>query len=429
MRLGGINRSTLARALQSLRDVVVARGGSRRRRYALRRPLRGNPSPIPLFRIDAAGHGREIGHLDLSYPAGCALSFREAFPWPLSGDMVDGWFDGLPYPLMDMRPQGFLGRNFAHRHALDLDVADNAEKWSDDDVLHVLAVRGNDLPGDLIVGETAYRRFLDLARTTGGVLIEEEIEAAYPRLAALALAHGEAASSAGGEFPKFTAARILNGEQVDVIVKFSGADPSPTVQRWADLLVCEHAALNMLESELGVATARSRIRRHGNRSFLESVRFYRHGEHGRSAVCTLASLNRALIGMGGAPWPRVANALHRGGWLSGEDAERIARVWWFGRLIANTDMHEGNLAFRPGLELAPIYDMLPMAYAPLRGGEVPERSYAPERPLPGDRPAWVEAAAAAVKYWEICAADPRISPGFRQVCEANAATLAGVSAG
>lgn len=55
--LGGVNRSTLARALRSLEGRVVGRGGSRRIRYALRRELRGSAAGLPVYRIDAAGRG------------------------------------------------------------------------------------------------------------------------------------------------------------------------------------------------------------------------------------------------------------------------------------------------------------------------------------------------------------------------------------
>ncbi len=154
------------------------------------------------------------------------------------------------------------------------------------------------------------------------------------------------------------------------------------------------------------------------------VRFDRHGDHGRSAVSTLGSLNPALIGTSGAPWHKIAMALRGRKWLSHEDVARVARIWWFGKLIANSDMHEGNLAFRPGFALAPIYDMLPMMYAPMRGGEVPERAYSPALPFPGDMPAWTQAAMAATHYWEICTADARISDGFRRVCGSNAGRLA-----
>jgi len=54
------------------------------------------------------------------------------------------------------------------------------------------------------------------------------------------------------------------------------------------------------------------------------------------------------------------------GLLASASAAAIAR------LIANTDMHLGNLTFHVEgtFRLAPAYDMLPMAYAPLPGGEV-----------------------------------------------------------
>ena len=426
--LGGINRSTLARALQVLEGQVVSRGGSRRIRYSLRRPLRGSEDSLPLYRIDALGQGHEAGRLDLTWPAGSALDFSDPFPWPLDDDMADGWFEGLPYPLEDMRPQGFIGRNFARRHALDLGVGDKPDQWSEDDILHVLSLWGHDQPGDLILGETAYRRFLDGRREReGGFLTNSQIGAAYPEMAEAALAHGVAGSSAGGEFPKFTVGRRWEEEAGHAIVKFSGADDSPAVRRWSDLLVCEHLALEALRELLGLATAQSAIYCFGGRCFLEVRRFDRHGLFGRSPVCTLGSLNAALLGQRVSTWPRAAQALQQTGWLAAEDVARVTVLWWFGRLIGNTDMHEGNLAFRPragtGLALAPAYDMLPMHYAPLRGGEVPQRAFVPELPLPAEADHWRKAADAAARYWHRCAGDERISAEFRQICAANAETL------
>lgn len=422
--LKGISRATLARGLNALGTKVVSRGAARRARYALRRALRGSEMSLPLYRVDAQGTGHEVGHLDLTYPGGSALAFTGPYAWPLAGAMRDGWFDGLPYPLMDMRPQGFIGRNFAHLHALDLGVSDNPEEWPDDDIAFVLATLGYDQPGDLILGETSYRRFLDSKRAGDErFLTDAQTATAYPEWAAAALAHGVPASSAGGEFPKFTASRALDGANVEVIVKFSGADDSAAVRRWADLLVCENLALETLGHPLQVPVAQSAIRRYAGRTFLEIVRFDRHGQFGRSAVCTLASLNAALVGSLSAPWPRVAQTLREAGWLSAEDASQIALLWWFGRLIGNTDMHDGNLAFRPGLALAPAYDMLPMMYAPLRGGELPERRYGPALPLPNESGVWQQAASAAVSYWRRCAEDVRISQDFRQTCAHNARLL------
>ncbi|MBI4740532.1 MAG: hypothetical protein HY777_03030 [Betaproteobacteria bacterium] len=86
-------------------------------------------------------------------------------------------------------------------------------------------------------------------------------------------------------------------------------------------------------------------------------------------------------------------------------------------------MHEGNLSFHPGLALAPVYDMLPMRYAPLRGREVPPQTYEPALPLPNEAPEWRRAAQAAIVYWARCAADTRIGAGFRAICAENAALL------
>jgi hypothetical protein len=90
-------------------------------------------------------------------------------------------------------------------------------------------------------------------------------------------------------------------------------------------------------------------------------------------------------------------------------------------------MHEGNLSFRPGLSLAPAYDMLPMAYAPLRGGELPDFSFAPPQARPEDAVARKKAASAAIVFWQRCAMDDRISKAFREICAANAGRVEGLS--
>lgn len=85
-------------------------------------------------------------------------------------------------------------------------------------------------------------------------------------------------------------------------------------------------------------------------------------------------------------------------------------------------MHDHNVSFRlqtTGISLAPVYDMLPMAYAPLRGAGPPTVSFAPKLPLPAEREAWREAADAAAHFWSTAADDTRISGGFRAICAAN----------
>jgi hypothetical protein len=68
--------------------------------------------------------------------------------------------------------------------------------------------------------------------------------------------------------------------------------------------------------------------------------------------------------------------------------------------------------------------MLPMAYAPLAGGEVPPRDFAPPLPLPPQRATWLAACSAAIEFWRGAATDSRVSEPFRNTCRVNAAHLA-----
>ncbi len=436
-----VSRATLSRAVRAAENALIVRGRARRTRYAARRALRGAEEPLPLYQIDRAGTLHQIAELDLVYPDGTAARYLDDdFGWPLDEAMADGWFDGLPYPVQDMRPQGFLGRNFARHHAALLQVNEDPNTWSDDDVLYALSLLGDDATGDLLLGEPACRRWLSqvqhLQQAASGQaaagLHEDELAEAYPRLAAQALALGVAGSSAGGEFPKFTTLRqMADGTQQHVLVKFSGADQSPGTERWADLLICEHLAGLALQEHLGIASARSRVHVYAGRVFLEVDRFDRHGALGRSPMVSWFSLNNSFVGAAGRPWAEAVRPLAKKGWVSPEDVERILRVWLFGQLIANTDMHDGNLSFiptgqratAPGFQIAPIYDMLPMAYAPVRGVELPPRQYQPQLPLPAHASAWQDAARAALAFWEMAAGDGRVSEGFRAVCHENAAAL------
>ena len=417
--LGGIHKSTLTRALKGLGPDLVVLGKGRRVAYGLRRPLRGNAHPIPVYQIDTEGRGVKIGLLQAVYPQGTAFQCEPPWTWPLIGDMQEGWFDGLPYLLYDMRHQGFLGRQFAKRSALMLGVSEDPDAWNDDDIMHVLSISGIDQPGDLIVGEVAYRQYL-AGRVNGQKhsITDTELTERYPQLAETALTSGVGYSSAGGECPKFTANRWINGEPTEVIVKFSGMEHSPTGIRAADLLVCEQIASQVVLQQLGISAATSRIYRIQGRTFLEVDRFDRHGLFGRSPVCTLQSINAAVCGHTG-PWHIVAAGLRAAGFLAVAEFRKIALLWWFGKLIGNTDMHEGNLAFRPGLVLAPIYDMLPMFYAPTRSGDCHDMPLSPDLPLPEEQSLWFMAAEAACQFWESCARDTRISVSFQQVCREN----------
>jgi hypothetical protein len=107
--------------------------------------------------------------------------------------------------------------------------------------------------------------------------------------------------------------------------------------------------------------------------------------------------------------------------------EASARLQAFGELIGNTDMHFGNLALWMSddlpFRLAPVYDMLPMRWAPSAQGELVNRRHAPEPPIPTMRDAWHEAAEWAGQFWRQLALDPRLSKEFASIAEQAIATL------
>jgi hypothetical protein len=414
----GITRPTLMRAVRALGPAVVSRGRARRTAYAARRALRGSMEPLPLYRLDSAGLASEVATLYPTHAQGCAVDFDQPPDWPLDAAMQEGWFDGLPYFLEDLRPQGFLGRHFARANAAVLQVSDDPRRWSEDDTLFALSVLGSDLPGCYVLGEPALRRWLGQSGQLAP-LADGEIEAAYPDLARAAMTAGVAGSSAGGEFPKFPALRRIGGQPCHVLVKFSGSDRSAGTLRWSDLLVCEHLAGVAVRKHLGIHAAVTTIHQYGGRTFLEVQRFDRHGARGRSPVCSWLALNSGMFGLANQSWARAADALAAGGLIDAQTQAGIKSLWHFGQLIANSDMHDGNLSFLPGLQLAPVYDMLPMLYAPDRGVELPGRSFEPVLPIPSEQDGWNAALPAAMAFWRLAAADLRITKAFRTVCAQN----------
>lgn len=406
---------------------VIQQGITKNTKYALRRPLRGQMQAIPIYSINTAGQGHLLGNLELIAPQGALLAL-EKIGWP-SDKKHQGWWSGLPYPMYDMRPQGFLGRNFAHTISQDFAVSSNPDKWSDDDIIYVLNLRGIDSPGNLIIGNTAYNRWLASKNTAHPELSNDALMNAYPTLAQQAINHGDAGSSAGGEFPKFTASRHLNNAATPhVIVKFSGADHSTAVQRWSDLLICEHLALATLAQQTHIQSAKSRILQAQGRTFLEVERFDRVGERGRLPIISLDSIANAFVGEDGS-WPHLTEKLIQLGLAHQDMLDDVWITWWFGKLIANSDMHLGNLSFtfntdkHSSLQLCPVYDMLPMHYKPLSGGEVPIRNYQVALPLPQGQHAWSIAAQAALAFWQAASQDTRISQRFRKICTVNHQTL------
>lgn len=130
----------------------------------------------------------------------------------------------------------------------------------------------------------------------------------YARLAQQA-AEGEClASSVAGEQPKFSTYAQTPDGPAYVLVKFSLPQANPVTQRWRDLLLAEHHALETLRTG-GLNTAASWVHDHHGQRFLEVERFDRIGAQGRRGLVSLASLDAEFVGRAREPWPVLVNAL------------------------------------------------------------------------------------------------------------------------
>jgi hypothetical protein len=421
-----VSLPTMHRILRELDSQIVRIGNAGQTCYYLRRSLKGSQGDIPVYAVDTAGKVAQIGVIKLLQPQATRMDVA-AMGWPVDVEFASGvWPAGLPYPLQDMRPQGFLGRLFAQTEAKTLGVSNNPKEWSDDDVLHILLQKGVDASSNLIIGDTALQMWLDAKAQPVKFLTPQTLARSYVTLAATVTERGIAGSSAGGEFPKFTALRDLRGASTPhVIVKFSAADTSATVQRWSDLLVCEHLALQAIRTIPGVQSATSRIIQAQGRTFLEVERFDRHGLFGRSPLCSLDTIEAAILNKTSTDWGHAGELLLAQGWVDPQAPALLRAIWAFGKLIGNADMHKGNLSFVPGptFQVAPVYDMLPMMYAPLAGGELPSSVFGPGLPTPKERDAWLLAYPAALGFWRSAANDERINSSFRDICMRNGAEL------
>ncbi len=333
-----------------------------------------------------------------------------------------GVTDGLPYFLQDQRPAGFLGRGVPQRYpelALPLRVMD----WNDDHYLRYLTRRGSDTVSDLILGDAALDDYLTLPRRRTRVRAEERGQD-FPRLVSEIMEGAQPGSSAHGEHPKFAVVVDEGAESRHVLVKFSPPVNTAVGQRWSDLLVTEHLAHKVLNGAK-VAAARSRIHQVAGRTYLEVDRFDRDGVDGRIGVTSLFSIDSVLYGTLDN-WIESAARLSRDRRIDAATLETVRLVSTFGSLIANTDRHFGNLAmfddYAGNFRLAPVYDMLPMLFAP-EHDQITARVFDPPDPAADSLRAYGRARSLAELFWRTCARDARISEEFRKICAACLAAL------
>jgi hypothetical protein len=408
----GVSQPTVSRALAPLiqSGQVQKVGAARSQRYVLPRHVPGVGAEVAVMRIDARGQASPFARM---------VPLQGGAFWVDEADGVSALHGGLPWFLDDMRPQGFMGRTFAHAHP-DLQLGGDPRHWSDDDVLRALVLFGDDLPGNLVVGDAAFARFHTLPQRVSRVDSSDD----YPRLAEQAMQGTHPGSSAGGEQPKFctlTAGRA-------VLVKFSPAGHSPADQRTRDLLVCEHLALQTL-CTAGLPAARTQVFTGAGRVFLESERFDRThandaatGLPGRVGMVSLQVYDAEYVGEMDN-WAATANRMAARKLLTQQDAQTLRLLEAYGVLIANTDRHYGNISLLikdDDWVLSPTYDMLPMLYAPV-GGELVARDFSARslQPSAATLPQWEQAKALARKFWQAVAADARVSDGFRAIAAQN----------
>ena len=390
----GISQPTLSRAIAGMGTEIVRIGAARSIQYALRDTTRGF-AEVPVYRISAEGQIRRLGMLLPVRPDGFVL---------LQDDGTSLHYDGLPWWVQDMRPAGFLGRAFAISFAAELGLPADINEWNDAHALRALIHHGDDLVGNLLLGDIARTHFIQAPPPV------PVAETDYPAMAD-AVERGEVAgSSAGGEQPKFVA---YNGRHI--LVKFTARSDNAVTGRWRDLLLAEYLAGRVL-TDAGLPAVESRIVDIGPRRFLEVERFDRVGPLGRRAVHSLTSLDSEFVGDAVSPWPVLAARLATAGVITSEAAEVATILYAFGALIGNTDMHNGNLSFvseqgRP-FEMAPAYDMLPMAFRPGMGGNLPD-SLNSANLLPGITPStWRQALELAEAFLVRMRAEGRFTEGW-----------------
>lgn len=418
----GVSQPTVSRALAPLVQSGQVRrvGAARSQRYLLARSVRDVGDDVMVMRVNEQG---------VPAPFGRMVPLHGGAFWVDEEDGVSQLHDSLPWFLADMRPQGFMGRNFAHTHP-ELQLHSDPRHWSDDDVLRALALCGDDLPGNLVVGSASLERFFALADR----LPRAASDADYPQLAQRALQGTLPGSSAGGEQPKFCCVTDAGTGARSVIVKFSSAGTGPADERTRDLLLCEHLALRVLGGA-GLPAARTQAFVRAGRVFLESERFDRHSPWqpgaaglppGRIGMVSLMVYDAEYVGEMDT-WAATALRMEARGLLQPEDARTLRLLDAYGRLIGNTDRHYGNISLvlvEDDWRLSPTYDMLPMLYMPI-AGELVAQDLAVQQMVPtaATLEVWPQAQALALAFWQAVAQEGRISAGFREIAQGHAQAL------
>lgn len=410
-----ISQPTLSRLINSMQNEIVVMGKGRATCYGLPRQIHDKTGRFPVYTIDPRGDARLYGHL---------TAIQGGQYWWEDTEEVGELFPGLPWFLLDQQLSGFGARSFAYRRSELLKLPRKQSDWSEEDMLYATSKCGEDRIGNLLIGEDSLARYFTLAREMSPAIEIDSRNWKYPQLAQKTLAGEKDSAQIGGEQPKFSVCVDDQGTPRHMIIKFSPAVDSNEAQRYADLLVCEHLALEAIRIA-GFSAARSRLVIAGNQAFLGLKRFDRRGALGRLPMISLRALHSRLQ----APcdnWIDAAARLEQAELISSKDARNLRWFSLFSDLIANTNQHFGNISLIPHQGdtylLAPVYGARPTLYEPV-AGEIPVRLFTPpavRNEVAADLPSALDA---AILFWKSAAVDERISANFRQICYENCELL------
>jgi hypothetical protein len=424
----GVSTVTITRYAKAAGARVLTLGRGQHTRYALPLYAYGERAQWPLYWLSAAGEAHEFAVASLVKP-GALHVYGAQLNVHSEADL--GW------PLTPLHLRGYLGR--AQRAMLGAVAANwdvKPEQWSV--AQRVFAAQSDtlDLAGAVLFGEGALTAWHEACARTAQPDNSTSLALHYDTLANEATAGRVAGSSADGEQPKFSA-RVADsaGAVRDVLVKFSPPRDTPYGERWNDLLRAEAHAAAVL-GEAGFDVPRTRIVASGvanpARTYLESARIDRVQACGRRHVLPLSAAHAAFVAGGQQSWPETVRSLVIQKRLPAEALPTTQTLFAFGHLIGNSDMHFGNLGViaetplhlaRGQFTLAPVYDMLPMRFAPgAHDGSFGYTPFAPQINAALPEAIRAHAIALAHAFWLRCAGDDAASAAWRAFAAQRSAT-------
>ncbi|MBN1602720.1 MAG: HipA domain-containing protein [Chitinispirillaceae bacterium] len=299
-------------------DCVIKLPQGRSLRYAVTCNAFGANDRLPLVMVDANGISVVVAHIRPLAHGGFFVEAESGMPEVFLGNSGKGVFDDLPYFLYDLCPQGFIGRQIALEMASRSDdFPSDPRLWNANHIGRYLISNGDDLPGNLKLGDQAFLRIRNLP-----VPVSDE---EYPELADSVMNGAIPGSSAGGEQPKFTA--FSRNCSSHVIVKFSPMGSNSVALRWRDILITEHHAAQTCH-QYQLPAAETRLLDRKGRLFLEARRFDRAGVFGRLPMISLKAIDREFTGLL-SNWPLVMNALLTRKLVKQQHVDDVTMLWLF----------------------------------------------------------------------------------------------------